>query len=227
MFKALFIATLVLSSVSVNSQEVDQSQIIASVEVTQIELDQPLIDRATIPGNPIDEVAMYVDGLIAIGKKIWTIVDAGRPVINTSGMAPSISVLPKLEGTDPNTAFYEMANWSVPKSKSYRVSYKNGFKKEIVGFNYTVFFQHSGDYNGNGKYITNLKVQASQVYAAWGFNFDAKSELVGLANVGSRENPVASAIVEVSYKVKGLVNEVRNWQTFYVDGNGEIKTITE
>lgn len=227
MLKALFIATLLVSNVSVYSQEVDQSQVIASVEIKRIKLEQPLLVLPTIPGNPLDEVAMYVDGLIAIGKKIWTIVDAGRPVINTNGFTPAISVLPHLEGTDPKTAFYEMANWSVPKTVSYRVSYKNGFGQEVVAFNFTVFFQHNGDYNGNGKYITNLKVQASQVYAAWGFNFDASSELVGLANVGSKANPVASAIVEVSYKVKGLVNEVRNWQVFYVDGNGEIKLITQ
>jgi hypothetical protein len=223
MFKALFIATLILSSVSLYSQEVDQSHVITSVSVNRIEV-EPLIDL-TIPTNPVDEVAMYVDGLIAIGKKIWTIVDAGRPIINTTGFSPSISVLPALEGTDAKTPFYELANWSAPRAVSFRVSYKNGFDNEVVGFNYTVFFQYGGDYNGKGKYIANLKVQASQIYAAWGFNFDASSELTGLANVGSRENPIASAIIEVSYKVKGLVNEVRNWQTFYVTGDGEIKIL--
>ena len=225
MFKALFIATFLVSSVSVHSQEVDQSQVITSVEVKRIPV-QPLVELPLIPGNPIDEIAMYVDGLIAIGKKIWPIIDAGRPVITTNGIIPSISVLPHLEGTDPKTAFYEMANWSAPRAVSYRVSYKNGFKKEVIGFNYTVYFQFNGDHNGNGKYISNLRVQATQIFAAWGFNFDASSELTGLANVGTKENPVASAIIEVSYKVRGLVNEMRNSQSFYVTGNGEIKTLT-
>lgn len=224
MFRAFFIATLLLSSVSVYSQDIDQSLLIASVKVTRIKA-QPLVELPAIPGNPIDEVAMYVDGIIAIGKKIWTIVDAGRPVINTTGFIPSISVLPYIEGTDPKTSFYEMANWSDPKVASYHVSYKNGFGKEVIGFDYTVYFQYNGDLNGKGKYITNLKVQASQISAAWGFNFDASSELIGIANTGPKEQPVASATIQISYKVRGLVNEMRNWQTFYVKGNGEIKTL--
>lgn len=225
MFKALFIATLLLSNVSVYSQEIDGAEIIAGVEITRI-ANQPLVELPAIPANPVDEVAMYVDGLIAIGKKIWTIIDAGRPVINTAGIVPSLSVLPRIEGAEPQAAFYEMANWSAPKAASYRVSYKNYFGKEVVGFNFTVYFQYAGDYNGSGKYITNLKVQASDVYAAWGFDFTATSELTGVANVGSKENPIASAIIEISYKVRGKINGLENGLVLYVDGNGEMRRLS-
>lgn len=219
MFKALFIATLLLSNVSLYAQEVDESQVIASVDVSRVETN-PSVELPAIPGNPLDEIAMYLDGLIAIGKKIWPIIDAGRPVINTTGLVPSITVIPKIEGADPKAAFYEMANWSAPKAESYRVSYKNKFGSEVIGFTYTVYFQFNGDYNGKGKYITNLKVQASEVYAAWGFNFNAVSELIGLANVGTKDEPVASAIIQISYTAKGLINEMRNSQSFYVNGQG-------
>jgi hypothetical protein len=224
MFKALFIATLMLLNVSTYAQEVDESQVIASVEVSRVET-VPLIEVPAVPGNPIDEIAMYLDGLIAIGKKIWPIIDAGRPVINTTGIIPSLSVIPKIEGADPKAAFYDMANWSAPKAESYRVSYKNKFGSEVIGFTYTVYFQFNGDYNGKGKYITNLKVQASEVYAAWGFNFSATSELIGIANVGSKEDPTASAIIQISYIAKGLINEVRNAQSFYVDGQGTMRLL--
>lgn len=224
MVKVFLIATVMLSAVASYAQEIDESQIIESVEISRVET-QPLIELPAIPGNPIDEIAMYLDGLLAIGKKIWPIIDAGRPVINTTGIIPSLSILPKIEGTDPKTAFYEMANWSAPKAASYRVSYKNKFGSEVIAFTYTVYFQFNGDHNGKGKYITNLKVQASGVYAAWGFNFNAVSELTGIANVGSLENPVASAIIEISYTAKGLINEMRNAQSFYVDGNGEMRIL--
>lgn len=225
MFKALFIATLLLANVSVYAQEVDDSQIIASVEVSRVDTVDALIDIPAVPGNPLDEIAMYLDGLIAIGKKIRPIIDAGRPVINTTGIIPSLSVIPKIEGSDAKTAFYDMANWSAPKAASYRVSYKNKFGSEVVGFTYTVYFQFNGDHNGKGKYITNLKVQASEVYAAWGFNFNATSELIGIANVGAKEAPVGSAIIQISYVAKGLINEVRNAQSFYVDGLGVMKLL--
>ncbi|MBC7712559.1 MAG: hypothetical protein H7177_04445 [Rhizobacter sp.] len=238
MFKSLFITMLLVSSAPGFTQEVDPALVISSVEVHQVttpaEVKEELaleinptanVELPSLPANPIDEIAMYLDGLIAIGKKIWPIIDAGRPVITTNGLIPAMSVLPHIEGTQARAELLEMANWSVPKAVSYRVSYKNYFNSEVIGFTYTVFFQHSGTYKGIGKYITSLRVQASEVYAAWGFNFDAASELVNVANVGSVDAPVASAIISISYKAKGLINELRNAQSFYVDGNGTMKPL--
>ncbi|AUN99220.1 hypothetical protein DOM21_04870 [Bacteriovorax stolpii] len=227
MFKSFFIASFLLLSTVSFAQEVDPALVISSVEVHQVETpdDKATVELPKVPTNPIDEVAMYLDGLIAIGKKIWPIIEAGRPVITTNGLIPSLSVLPHIEGSAAKTELYQMANWSAPKAVSYRVSYKNLYGSEVIGFTYTVFFQYNGSYKGNGKYITSLKVQASQVYAAWGFNFDANSELVNVANVGSEENPVASAIIQISYKAKGLLNEMRNSESFYVDGAGTMQLL--
>lgn len=226
---------LLVSSVPSFSQEIDPALVITSVEVHQVAtpsstLAKLLEEKATvelpkIPTNPVDEIAMYLDGLIAIGKKIWPIIEAGRPVITTNGLVPSLSVLPHIEGSTTRAEMHQMAGWSVPRTISYRISYKNYYNSEVVGFTYTVFFQHSGSYKGVGKYITSLKVQASQVYAAWGFNFDATSELINVANVGTDEAPVASAIIQISYAAKGLLNESRNSQSFYVDGNGTVQPL--
>lgn len=227
MFKSFFIASFLLLSTVSFAQEVDPSLVISSVEVHEVETpdDKATVELPKVPTNPIDEVAMYLDGLIAIGKKIWPIIEAGRPVITTNGLIPSLSVLPHIEGNAAKTELYQMADWSAPKAVSYRVSYKNLYGSEVIGFTYTVFFQYNGSYKGNGKYITSLKVQASQVYAAWGFNFDATSELINVANVGSEENPVASAIIQISYKAKGLLNEMRNSESFYVDGAGTMQLL--
>lgn len=227
MFKSFFIASFLLLSTVSFAQEVDPALVISSVEVHEVETpdDKATVELPKVPTNPIDEVAMYLDGLIAIGKKIWPIIEAGRPVITTNGLIPSLSVLPHIEGSAAKTELYQMANWSAPKAVSYRVSYKNLYGSEVIGFTYTVFFQYNGSYKGNGKYITSLKVQASQVYAAWGFNFDATSELINVANVGSEENPVASAIIQISYKAKGLLNEMRNSESFYVDGAGTMQLL--
>lgn len=231
MFKSFFIAGLLLLSTVSMAQEIDHDPalVIASVDVQQVESpdDKGTVELPTLPTNPIDEVAMYIDSLIAIGKKIWPIIDAGRPVITTNGLIPALSVLPRIDGQVAKGELYEMANWSAPKTISYRVSYKNLYGSEVIGFTYTVYFQYNGSYKGVGKYITSLKVQASQVYAAWGFNFDAVSELISVANVGSVESPVASAIIQISYKAKGLLNEVRNSQSFYVDGAGAMQVLNQ
>lgn len=227
MLKSLFIASLMLSSLSVFSQEIDPDLSIASIEIHRVANPdiKTVVEMPKIPTNPVDEVAMYVDGLIALGKKIWPIIEAGRPVITTSGIAQSLSILPQIEGSNGKAELHSMANWSAPKAVSYRVKYKNYLGRIVVEFTYTVFFQYNGSYKGNGKYITSLKVQASDIYASWGFDFDVTSELISVANVGTDTDPVASAIIQIGYKTRGIFNETQSVHTFYADGNGTLKPL--
>ncbi|MDO9183988.1 MAG: hypothetical protein Q7U04_16355 [Bacteriovorax sp.] len=227
MLKSILLATVLLS-LSVGNAfaesstfENDPNLEITSISVTEFDEVAP---PATIPpiANPVDAVIATVDGLIATGTKIWKIIDGGRPVITIKN-APTISVLPELKSE--NTSLNQMANWSVPSVHSYRVSFKNGYNNEVVGFTYSVFFQFNGNYKGTGKYITNLRIQTSEISSAWGFSFDATSELVGIANVGSMDEPIASATIQLSYAVKGLLNEKRAVRSFYIDGNGNIQII--
>ena len=228
MFKSILLGTILLSSVVCNAQSQENSYKefndnpalkITSISISELEKPAAFVD-VPAAGGQVGEVIAIIDGIMAIGEKVWKIVDAGRPVIRTQ-FAPSISALPELAGE--SGALRKMANWSVPKIRSYRISYLNGFNQEVVAFTYTVYFQFNGSYQGRGKYITNLKVQASNIYSAWGFSLDAASELVGIANVGSEAAPVASAIIQIAYGVKGLLNEVRSTQSFYVDGVGNVK----
>ncbi len=228
MFKSFLVATFLLSSLASNAraEQNDPALEIQSVSVFEVApLAPEMQTRVELPSmgnNPIGEISIMIDSLIAIGKKIWPIVEAGRPVL-TNRLIPTTSILPHLE--NPQGVMNQMANWSIPKTRSYRISFKNGFGSEVVGFTYTIYFQYNGSLNGVGKYVTNLRVQASEIYASWGFNFDAVSELVGIANVGSAQNPVASGIMQVSYIVKGMLNEVRSSQSFYVDGVGNIQVL--
>jgi hypothetical protein len=226
MSKSIMLVTLLLSSAlnfahaqlpELNNDPVNQ---ITSVSVNELKTATFITEVPQAPSQ-IGEIIAIVDGVMAIGERIWKIVEAGKPVVTTK-FSPSISALPEMEGE--GAVLRKMANWSVPKIKSYRVSLKNRFNQEKVAFTYTVFFQFNGSYKGKGKYITNLKVQASDVYVAWGFNFDAASELIGIANVGSDEAPVASAIIQISYAARSL-NEVRDAQSFYVDGAGNVQVI--
>ena len=223
MFKSILITSLLLSSVSLLAQDFDPTMEVSAVEITQIDVApiETQIELPKIPMNPVDQVAMYVDGIIAIGKKVWPIIQAGMPVITTKGFSDSMSVLPAIENPTTHAELNQMANWSAPTAKSYRVSYKNYFNGEIASFVYTVMFQHGGTYKGVGKYITSLQVQASDVYAMYGIDFDASTELLNVANVGSEADPVASAMLKVSYKVRGRTGS----QTFYVDGRGDLKVI--
>ena len=234
MLKSLMIAVTLLTSTLAHAndnvtREFDPAYMISHVEVTPLETAEKG-NTVTLPSAPgagigLGEVAMIIDGLLAIGKKVWPIIDANRPVITTTGLAPALSVLPQFDVNARNVELHQMAGWSHPKAASYRVSYKNIYGGELVGFTYTVYFQFNGSHNGVGKYLTSVTVQASQVSAAWSMNFDAQSELVSVANVGTSMEPVASAIIRISYKVRSLFNEMRDAQSFYVDGLGNLKLL--
>jgi hypothetical protein len=73
--------------------------------------------------------------------------------------------------------------------------------------------------------VTSLKVEASEIYTSWGFNLDATSEMINISNVGTKEAPIGSGIIQVSYKVKGYLNEIRSAQSFFVDGEGNIQLL--
>jgi hypothetical protein len=196
---------------------------ITDVQVREIEMTD-LAAPKSLTLNPIGDIIMILDNILAIGQKIWPIIEAGRPVVNTK-MAAAVSVIPNIDGT--NVVLNNMENWSLPRMVSYRISFNNALGMEVVGFTYTVYFQHSGSYQGKGKYITNLKIQASNVAASWGSNFEASSELIGISNVGTLENPLASAIIQVSYVAKGVFNQYAGARSFYLDGAGHMSPIND
>lgn len=169
----------------------------------------------------LGQVILVVDQLLALGKKIWPIIKAGKPVLQTN-FAPTISVLPKSENLSTNDlSFYEMENWSAPTQKSYRVAFKNGWGSEVISFVYTVAFQYNGSYQGSGRYITGLDVRASQISVSWGFEFNADSMLVNIANLGTKEDPIASATVRISYTAQSFLRTIQTSESFHVSGDGQ------
>ncbi len=198
---------------------------ISEITVEEVEVGDELVWASQYKGfdKSLGEVIMVVDKLIALGKKIWPIVEAGKPVINVNMNSP-ISVLPKnLDGG--LVQFYDMDSWSMPIAKTYKVNFKNGFGSSVINFDYTVNFQWGGKYEDKGAYITGLNVQASNVSVSWGFDFDANSELVSIVNHGSKDSPVAGAAIRVNYKAKSVLREIQTSESFHVTGNGQVQKL--
>lgn len=196
---------------------------ISSITVEEVET--PYVYQALEDKGTLSDVAMTLDKLIAIGKKIWKIIEDNKPVVNTD-FAAAISVIPQIQGeTDPVATFSMMSSWSIPKAKSFRVIYKNGFGMEVIKFDYTVMFQYNGKYEGKGNYLTGVTVFANNIEVSWGFHFDAKSSLVTVSNMGSKVDPVAAATIQIDYKSETVVRNVSSTQMFYVTGKGDIAQI--
>lgn len=195
--------------------------VIEKVQVTEVENDEgPFLPESDYSSEKnLGSIIVSLDKLIALGTKVYDIVKAGRPVLDLSFAKP-ISILPNEEL--PNNAFNFMTDWQGPKGKTYKVEYVNLLGATVISFNYTVYFQYGGKFDGKGAYLTGLTVKASRVSVGWGFEFNAVSELETITNLGSKEDPVAGATMRISYKASSLFSEIQSSESFFVNGKGEL-----
>jgi hypothetical protein len=167
----------------------------------------------------LDSIILVIDKLIAIGQKIMPTIEKGRAVVTNNPMA-TVSVLPRLESKDP--VLHDMGGWSIPVTKHYKISFSNGFGSEAVSFVYSITFQHNGQYNGKGKYLTGIRASARNITVNWGFDLDASSQLLQISNIGTSENVVAGATLEISYTVKNWTRTLTTNESFFVSGDGRL-----
>ena len=182
-------------------------------------LNEETAPKAGGVGGALNSIIMVIDKLIAIGQKITPTIEKGRAVINNNPMA-AVSVLPRTDQKD--FVVHEMGNWSIPKTAIFKVSYVNGFNSKVVEFNYAVTFQYNGTHKGKGKYLNGIRVSPKNINVSWGFDLDASSQLHAISNVGTEENVVAGATVEIVYTVKNWTKNITTADGFFVNGRGEI-----
>jgi len=200
---------------------------ISSVKVEKVEQPYEFLDQyleqveSKAQQKNLGEVILAVDQLIALGEKVWPIIERGRPVVTTD--LPTVNVLPSSVG--PNGSLYELDNWGAPRSLGYRVTYKNLYGIEVIAFTYSLTFQPGGSFNGKGSYIAGATVTANNVSVSWGFDFSAKAEAVSITNRGTRANPVAGLTMRISYVAKSVFRDIRNSYNYHLTGRGEMREI--
>jgi hypothetical protein len=167
----------------------------------------------------LDSVIMVVDKLIAIGQKIIPMIKDGKSVITNSPMT-AVSVLPRTDLKDFQV--HDMGGWSIPINKHYKISFNNGFGVEVVSFVYSITYQYNGSMDGKGKYLAGIRAAARNIDIMWGFDLDASSQLIQIANVGTQQNVVAGATIEMTYTVKNWTRNLTYSQYFHISGDGKL-----
>ena len=174
----------------------------------------PVVD----PLNPIDEIEVIVDKIINIGKKIWAIVEAGKPVVNVK--VDTANALPA-----GIRCWDELEGWQAPTSKLYQMAYINGFGNAAVTYNFRVSFIAGGSYKGQGKYITLASVQPAKIDVAWGFRFDAAATVPMVFNQGTHVDPLAGMQLAMNWQVKSPLQEIQQAENFFVNGAGVLEKL--
>lgn len=168
--------------------------------------------------NPLDVINVAVDQIINIGKKIWNVVEAGKPVVNLQ--MDTANALPL--GV---TCWNDLSGWSIPQSKVYTVNYTNGLGMNVVSFAYRVTFTAKGNVNGIGQYITNATFMPANVHVAWGYNFAANAEVPSVFNQGTKEAPIAGMQMNMKWNVSTpVVNNITS-QSYFVSGDNTLKEL--
>lgn len=192
-------------------------------EVLDDNIHGPLLDEcssgsnqpfAAQPNNGLDTV--LIDQIINYAQKVWDVIVANKPVMNLSEM--TANALP--QGINCWTG---LSNWELPNSTVYHVSYKNGFGMEVVNFKFRLFYTYGGKFEEVGSYLANVSVTPMQVDVAWGFEFNAHTEVEQVLNIGPLADPVAGMELAMKWRVdtpfKASASQVR----YFVTGDGRDK----
>jgi len=169
--------------------------------------------------SSLGEISIILDGLIAIGKKIWPIIEAGKPSVNAN--FNPMSVLPSQVKDDPST-FDKMYGWSSPKAAHYEIRYQNYYNMDVVVFRFSLQFQYNGTLDGKGRYLTAINVTPDYIDVMWGLTFNASSLLVSISNRGTLEYPIAAATVGIAYDTSTVLQDTRAKVNFHLTSKGEI-----
>lgn len=167
----------------------------------------------------VGEYIMAAREIIAFGKEVYKIIEAGKPVVNVGDAVP-LSILPKDEKGQMVDAFM-LENWKMPKAQKYRVIATNGFGMKVISFDFMLMYTYGGTFKGKGAYITGAEVSPTQVDVAWGYNLDANMKVKSIFNQGSTASPVAAAVLEINYTIKTVMKESRSTKKFMINGRGQ------
>ncbi|MCE3010625.1 MAG: hypothetical protein LW875_08435 [Proteobacteria bacterium] len=240
----LFALVLMLGSYSWAQTEVPQYLKITQVQIQEVQLPETLLANGGIGSvdcrglrplsatdlvsdvtgavsgevNPLDQLDMMVDKIINIGKKIWKIVEAGKPVVNfrtdvATAMPAGAQCWDDLEG------------WQFPTSKAYRSTFKNVYGITVVDFTYRVTYLYGGSANGVGKYIGYATVSPVNLNVLWGFTFNSTATIPTTYNMGSKSKPVAGMQVLVQWKVESAISSIEQSQAFALNGLGAFQEL--
>ncbi|CAF2634530.1 unnamed protein product [Rotaria sp. Silwood2] len=119
----------------------------------------------------------------------------------------------------------ELQSWSPsPVSRSCSLTIHNRLGLRVLQFDYDLEFLYGGSLNGRGAYLDGITVVPSRTSVAWCYVFNAKVEITSVRNVGTSDNPVAAAHVELKYQLKGL-SRVEGTTSFDVKGDGRVDVL--
>jgi hypothetical protein len=193
----------------------------------------PTTQAPTTPAKPtfgdkVDnagKVIAVAKDLVALGEDIYKLVQKGKPT-NTTDFAP-IAIVPRDPVSKEVVSPFDMENCSMPATKKYVTTIKNSNGGEAVRFEYMVVFTYGCSYNGNGKFIQSAMVQPVSVKTTYGWDFSASMKLGSILNYGSKNQPVAGAMITLKYSMNSWHTAFERNDTIHMTAKGDIQNLSQ
>jgi hypothetical protein len=152
-------------------------------------------------GQEIDQVGVILDKITNLGKKVWAVIEQGRPMVNINyHYANALPAGVRAE---------ELEGFSSLQFQSVRHTGVNFYGVTVYDVTYTLAHRFGGQFDGTGAYIEGATVLPQDVEVLWGYNVNLSVESVSTVNVGTRDNPVASLAMETLLSVRTVLQDIQ------------------
>ena len=214
--KVLSVETKLVDELNVTIKEIETPADVQEAVATQVAARNSMM-TSELKDQFNGDVGVIVDQIINIGKKVWAVVAAGKPVMNVkfdfaSAMPKGITVASDLHG------FSEL------QFKSFEYSGTNLYGVEVFKVQYTVVYQYGGAFSGKGAYIASASIVPQNVSVIWGYSLGMDVNNVSVSNLGSSENPVAGMNLMANIKVSTVLRAVEVNEIFAIRGDSGLLT---
>ncbi len=213
--------------IKITNKKGDMNLRIGKIKTVEVAIDPSLMTDLRYANTPprlygfIEDLTgldLALDQIINMGKKIWTLVEANRPVVNLN--FDSANAFP-LGVQDAN----DLEGWKTPFARAYRTTYENLYGVTVVDYTYQVMYTYGGTLNGFGRYIANAQIVPANLHVSWGYTFNASAKVQIVTNSGTKDNPVASMQLSQHWGLDTAISHEENTNTFYMTGAGEFKDL--
>lgn len=189
----------------------------SSIEITKLDVVAGPMD---VPAGGGDtgggaDPTVVLDQIINIGKKIWAIIDANKPVVDIK--TQYAVALPS--GT---VSAAQLAGWKPPKGVVYGLTAKNAYGIKVIDIRYQVLRSYGGQYHGHGRYLSGVTIQPLQVDVLWGYKFslDATVGDTSITNAGTDAEPIAGMQPVVQWRIQTAIKDSTGRAGYYLQGDG-------
>ncbi|RYZ70243.1 MAG: hypothetical protein EOP09_06405 [Proteobacteria bacterium] len=232
---AVLTASSVVALSSVNAVHASPSELPADLEkyytidsVSTLEVSsespthfsaRPTASRA-IYATPVEGSPIDIGEIIRIGSQIWKIIEKNAPVVDQKFQ--TVSLVP--QGI---TSWNQLGTWSVPESRVFKKVYTNVYGMNVVEFNYRIAYTPGGSFEGKGKYLSRVEIEAATLNVAWGYKFNATGEIVNPTNAGTASDPIAGTELRMNWQINTPLRHMQSSDRFYVRGDGLFRNLSE